>query len=107
MDLVDGTTVQVIIPNLPIIRAVIPDSTYPVMLVPGPPGPIGPGVTGYTHTQTNPAASWPINHNLGRYPQVTVVDSAGNRRISDVVYTNINNVSIIHSEPLAGAAYLA
>ena len=76
--------------------------------VAGPAGPPGPtGGEGFTHAQTTPAATWPINHNLGRYPHVTVVDLAGNKRLSDVIYSDIDNVSVIHSEPLAGAAYFS
>lgn len=85
--------------------------TVVTVAAPGPQGPPGPaGAVGgapYTHTQVTPAATWPINHNLGRYPQVTIVDTFGNRRFADVIYADINNVSVIHSEPLAGAAYLS
>lgn len=65
-----------------------------------------PAAASYTHTQTTPAASWPITHNLSRYPQVTVVDTAGARLLTDVVYGSANSVTVTHAVPLAGVAYL-
>jgi hypothetical protein len=86
-------------------------ATIVTVAAPGPQGPPGPaGAVGgapFTYIRDTPAATWPISHGLGRYPQVTIVDPLGNRRISDVVYADINNVSVIHSEPLVGAAYLS
>jgi hypothetical protein len=91
--------------------AVVEAPTIVAVAAPGPQGPPGPagavGGSPYTYTRDTPAATWPINHALGRYPQVTVVDTFGNMRIADVVYADINNVSVIHSEPLLGAAYLS
>lgn len=57
-------------------------------------------------SQATPAASWPISHGLGHYPQVTVVDPAGNRMLPDLAYADVNTVTIVHASPLAGAAYL-
>ena len=31
----------------------------------------------YTHLQNTPAATWTVNHNMDKYPSVTVVTSAG------------------------------
>jgi hypothetical protein len=95
----------------PTVVEVATASSVVAVAAPGPQGPPGPaGAVGgapYVYTRGTPAATWPINHALGRYPQVTVVDTSGNRRISDVVYADINNVSVIHSEPLLGSAYLS
>lgn len=38
----------------------------------------------YVHSQIAAAATWTVNHNLGKKPSVTVVDSGGNVVIGDV-----------------------
>lgn len=79
---------------------------------PGPIGPIGPqgpqgeGDKAYTHTQNAPALTWVINHNLGKYPAVDVVDSAGTTFIGDVNYTSINTLEINFSAEFSGQAFL-
>ena len=49
---------------------------------------------------------WKINHNLGRYPSVTVVDSAGTEVIGDVQYIDTNNIIIEFTSEFSGKAYL-
>lgn len=71
----------------------------------GPPGRDGAGVT-LTHHQANPAAVWPIVHGLGRFPSVTVVDSAGSTVLGDVTYTDANNLTLHFAAPFSGTAYL-
>lgn len=66
----------------------------------------GGGDTGLVFTQLAPAASWTIPHNLGRFPQVTAVDTDGNRIWPDLHYDSNNAVTLVHAAPLAGAAYL-
>jgi hypothetical protein len=101
---VEVQTIVAVVPVTPVVTVTAPGPQGP----PGLTGPMGPiGGSPFTYTRDTPAATWPINHELGRYPQVTVVDQFGSRRISDVVYADINNVSVIHSEPLVGAAYLS
>src|SRR5688572_29510390 len=57
-----------------------------VVTAPGPRGPQGPpGVPGAagglagttTHIQENPSTNWTIIHDLGFYPNVTIVDTSG------------------------------
>jgi len=66
----------------------------------------GGGLTNFVVLQATPSATWSITHPLGRYPQVTVLDSDGNRVFPDVEYGGINAVTITHAEPLAGTAIL-
>jgi hypothetical protein len=66
----------------------------------------GTDTTQFTYIQSTPAASWPINHGLGHYPQVTIVDESGDRLISDLAYGDLNHITITHAAPLAGSAYL-
>lgn len=72
--------------------------------VPGPPGPAG-GVS-FHYVQAQPSAAWTIAHNLGRYPSVTIVDTAGDQVSADVTYVDANTVTVSFGFPTTGAAYL-
>lgn len=77
--------------------------------VAGVPGPQGiPGLSGasYVHTQAVPDSVWPINHGLGRYPSVTVVDSSGSTVVGNVEYVSANQVTVRFNGAFGGAAYL-
>jgi len=63
-------------------------------------------VTTYTHNQITPASEWVINHNLGRYPSVAVVDSGGNLVIGNVAYVDENQININFTATFSGKAYL-
>ncbi|MBI5305527.1 MAG: hypothetical protein HY868_25585 [Chloroflexi bacterium] len=65
-----------------------------------------PAFAGYTHDQGTANVVWTIVHNLGRYPQVTVVDSANTRIFGEVEYTNLNQVIARFSAAFSGKAYL-
>jgi hypothetical protein len=81
----------------------------------GPPGPQGekgdkgdPGDgsgLSFVHTQGVASDSWTINHNLGYYPNVTVVDSAKREVVGDVEYINTNTIQITFSSAFSGEAY--
>lgn len=60
----------------------------------------------YTHNQTTSSATWNITHNLGKYPSIEVVDTAGSMVIGDVTYNDINNVTITFTSQFKGKAYL-
>ena len=60
----------------------------------------------YTHNQAVPSASWVINHNLGRKPSVTVIDSAGDECAGLVDYTSSNSLTLTFSAAFSGYAYL-
>ena len=72
----------------------------------GPQGNQGSSLTTFTFVQSQPATTWIVSHNLARYPSVTVVDSAGNQFIGDVVYIDGNNIQIVFSAGFSGNAYL-
>lgn len=76
----------------------------------GPPGPPGADGTGgdlsYTHTQAVPAASWTVEHGLGKHPAVIVVDSAEEVVIGDVVYLSDTSLRVDFSGAFGGKAYL-
>jgi hypothetical protein len=62
--------------------------------------------TAYVHTQTVAASVWTIIHNLGKYPSVSIVDSANDEVIGEVRYTNTNQVVVTFSAAFSGKAFL-
>lgn len=60
----------------------------------------------YTHIQGEASDVWMIEHNMGRYPSVTVVDSAGSAVFGDVTYANENQLTVTFSVAFSGKAYL-
>jgi len=77
----------------------------------GPAGPQGPaGVTqviAYTHVQNSVSSTWSITHNLGFYPNVTSVDSAGTSIEGTVTYTSATTLDLVFSVATSGKAYLS
>ena len=60
----------------------------------------------YIHNQLAPSTEWLITHNLGKKPAVTVVDSADEVIIGDVIYLDDNRVRLRFSAGFSGKAYL-
>jgi hypothetical protein len=73
----------------------------------GPPGTPGSAPQAYTHDQASPSATWTIVHSLGYYPNVAVVDSAGDDVEGLVTYADVNTVTIAFSAAFGGKAYLS
>lgn len=61
---------------------------------------------GYVHEQGVASAVWTVQHNLNKYPSVTVVDSAENEIIAEVEYLDKNSVQITMTGASKGRAYL-
>lgn len=66
----------------------------------------------YTHRQNNAAASWVINHNLGKFPSVSIKFSSNDQvyenvgAFAGVEYTDKNNLTINLAAAESGYAYL-
>lgn len=60
----------------------------------------------YVHTQSSPSSSWSINHNLGKYPSVTIVDTAGSEVEGNVTHTGPNGLTITFTAPFSGKAFI-
>ena len=60
----------------------------------------------YSFVQSSSASVWTINHNLQKYPAITVVDSSGNVVVGFETYNNNNQITITFSAPFSGTAYL-
>lgn len=66
----------------------------------------GNGDARYTYTKLAPESVWEIEHNLGKFPSVTVVDSAGSVVIGEVEYIDMNRTKVTFAGAFAGVAYL-
>lgn len=66
----------------------------------------GGGDANFVFVQNVASATWVIQHNLGKYPAVTVIDSSGHQVLGDVNHTNTNALTIFFSAPFAGSASL-
>ena len=61
----------------------------------------------YVHEQEEASDTWVINHNLGKRPSVTVVDTAEEEQIPDrKVYDNDNTVTLYFLAGFKGKAFL-
>lgn len=60
----------------------------------------------YIHTQSAPASVWNIAHNLGKYPSVTIVDTANSEVEGDVEYVDSNNITLRFTASFSGKAYI-
>lgn len=66
----------------------------------------GGGDKNFIHTQGIPSATWVIQHNLGKYPSVTVLDTAGTEVEGEVKHVDLNNIILEFSAGFAGTATL-
>lgn len=65
------------------------------------------GPVAYVHSQGTVAASWIVVHNLGFFPNVTVIDSSGATCEGDVAHIDSNTLTIQFSGGFTGTAYLS
>jgi hypothetical protein len=65
------------------------------------------GAISYTHVQNAVSSSWYITHNLGFYPNITVVDSGGTIYEGEIDYVSENAVTLTFSAAFSGKAYLS
>lgn len=82
--------------------------TIGVVTVAGERGPQGPsGATGFIHTQSTPAATWTITHNLGRVPLSCEVSISNEVVYTDVSYPDTTTAVLTFASPQSGVARLA
>ena len=81
---------------------------------PGPPGADGadgapglPGGTFYIHTQSAPAATWTIIHNIGHKLHCTVFGDDGIQLLTDVDQNDPDTTVLTFAAPFSGVAYLS
>lgn len=80
------------------------------MTSPGPQGPAGPpgapGGSRYVHTQITPVLAWIVNHGLGYEPisSTVIVDGTDVTDGVDIFHVDVNNLTVLFSQPAAGKA---
>lgn len=67
---------------------------------------IASGDKTFIFTQGVPATVWNIQHNLNKFPSVSVVDTSNTNVFSQVDYVDSNNLTITNTAQFAGKAYL-
>lgn len=72
----------------------------------GPKGSDGTGDRNFVFSQGTPSASWVIVHGFGKYPSVSVIDSAGTEIEGDVHYDSLNQVTVSFNAAFSGSATL-
>jgi hypothetical protein len=60
----------------------------------------------FIFTQGVPATTWNIQHNLGKFPSITVIDTGNTVVTGEYNYTSNTNVILTFSAAFAGKAYL-
>lgn len=60
----------------------------------------------HIHTQGSVSSTWTINHTLGGYPSVMVVDSARTVVIGEITYNSTSQVVVNFTSAFSGYAYL-
>mgnify|MGYP003314682548 CR=1 FL=1 len=60
----------------------------------------------FEFSQLTAASTWTINHNLNKFPAITVVDSSGNVIVGFETYSNSNQIVLTFSAAFSGKAYL-
>lgn len=60
----------------------------------------------YIHTQIASSNEWLVEHNLGKMPKVTIVDSAGTVVYGEIRYINDNIIIIRFTDAFSGTAVI-
>lgn len=60
----------------------------------------------YEHRQIEASRVWTIDHELGKRPSVTVIDTAGNEVFGDVLYEGESRIVVSFSAEFSGTAIL-
>jgi hypothetical protein len=69
--------------------------------------PIGTGgLAAYTHTQSTPATTWTINHNLGYRPSVELFNSGMQEIDAEIAHPSVNQTVVTLNPATAGLARL-
>ena len=64
------------------------------------------GVPTFVFNQNTVATVWNIQHNLGKFPSITVIDTGDTVVTGEYTYIDNNNVTLTFSAGFAGKAYL-
>ncbi len=118
--IVESTTTSTQVVEVEAVAPVIEIFTTPVILettttpsqivevvTEGPQGPPGyGGDINFVHFQNTPQSQWVIVHNLGKFPSVSVVDSAQTHVEGGVHYDSVNQLTLSFASGFSGKAIL-
>lgn len=68
--------------------------------------PDGNGDKNYVHNQPVASVTWNVQHNLNKFPSVTMVLSTGQKGYGDITYIDKNNLTITFASAESGKAYI-
>lgn len=85
----------------PVDVSILPDPATVVVEVPG-----HDNDAHLVHVQATPALEWTVAHNLGKFPSVTIVDSAGSEVEAAVRHNDANNLTVTFTAAMSGSLYL-
>lgn len=68
--------------------------------------PAGNGDKNYVHNQPVASVTWNVQHNLNKFPSVTMVLSTGQKGYGDITYIDKNNLTITFASAESGKAYI-
>lgn len=60
----------------------------------------------YVHTQSAASSTWVINHNMEKFPSVSIIDSGNNLVVGEVQYNSTNQLTLTFTASFSGKAYL-
>lgn len=84
----------------------VPVKEYAVITLSGPQGEDGiDGDKTYVHDQMIASATWTVNHNLNKFPAITIVDSAGEVVEGSIQELTSSQAVLVFSSAFAGKAY--
>lgn len=64
------------------------------------------GIVAIYHYQNSPQSVWTVNHNLGRLPAVTVIDSTNEVVFADIAHVSLSQFTVTFQAPLAGTVMM-
>jgi len=64
-------------------------------------GPAGPGVAIFEQT-FSALDTWIVNHNLGREPLISILNTGGEVIFATIIHTSINQFVVYHASAVAG-----
>lgn len=69
----------------------------------------GSGDLTFVYNQKTSSSEWVVNHNLGKYPSVTIIgefDTGKESVLGDIEYIDKDTLKILFETPISGTAYL-
>jgi len=69
-------------------------------------GSSGAGDKHEVYIQGVASAIWNVNHNMGKFPSVDVIDTGGTNVEGDILYVDADNIILTFSAPFTGTCYM-